>query len=150
MNISHILLFTLVLIVVTFPLTTKGNDTDGLRKSLGCLCSSNKLGMFGSCCSSYNNGASGDTDDIIQCFLSGNINSDSDNNINVMHDLHILFPLLCYLCVIVIQGKGLSVLPSGCFSSLTHLTSFLFYTIPSQFLNHPSLFHIFMKTISIC
>ena len=45
------------------------DDTEGLRSAVGCLCSVNSGGVFGSCCSSHSNGASLTLSDP-QCFIS--------------------------------------------------------------------------------
>ena len=69
LKISHLLL-----IFVFLQTACNGDDLAPLRSALSCLCSSNKKGEFGSCCSSINIETDIDLD-YIDCFGSIDTNS---------------------------------------------------------------------------
>ena len=75
----HIMPFFLLLLLLLLCVcpVVECDDTEGLRSAVGCLCSVNSGGVFGSCCSSHSNGASLTLSDP-QCFIS-NLGLDSTN-----------------------------------------------------------------------
>ena len=141
-HIMPFLRFLLLLVLCSCPLV-ECNDTDALRSAVGCLCSVNSGGAFGSCCSSNSNGASLTLDNP-QCFVSSlTLNSTNQyvEGLFVLHHFLQSSSSLFSFHSIQIINKGLSVIPSGCFSSLSSLSS-LFILL----FHLPFLFSIFIPS----
>ena len=144
-HIMPFLSIILLLLLCACPVV-ECDDTDALRDAVGCLCSVNSGGAFGSCCSSNSNGASLTLSDT-QCFVSG-LTLDSTNQyvkqLFVTHHFLQSSSSPFSFHSIRIEEKGLSVIPSGCFSSLSSLTSLfiLLFHIPFLFSIVIPSFHI--------
>ena len=119
-------LLHLFFVLVFFHTICCGDELSALKNALSCLCSSNKKGYFGDCCSSTNIETDIDLE-FIDCFgdieiLLGNVDE--------------LFVFSCSNVFIHFSDfldKDITIIPGGCFSSLTHLTSLLPLSLIASF-----------------
>ena len=95
--------FVLFLVIVLMIIVVEGDDTQALRHTISSLCSLNSVGLFHSCCVSYDNGASLTlaSSTARACFIYSLTSTEG----SVLTSLFVIFLILCcsFFLMIVIH-----------------------------------------------
>ena len=115
----------LIFLLLLSPLLVVCDDTQALRNAVKCLCEENTYGVFGSCCSLFSNGASLTLENT-QFFVSS-LGLDPSNQYITELFVFPFFTDVFFSSLHQIEffKREITVLPSGCFSSLSSLTKMI-------------------------
>ena len=98
------------------------DDTQALRNAVKCLCQVNTAGKFASCCASYSNGDSISLSGN-DCFFSSLVLDSSKQYVNIMFVICFFYSIFITIHNNRMNNKEITSIPSGCFSSLSSLST---------------------------